>query len=78
LDTPLLWHIPLSHYNEKARWALDYKRIAHHTGVIAWVALSGSALRLIALCVGSGCLRRLLSSARTNAYGSSLTNCGSV
>jgi hypothetical protein len=28
MDTPLLWHIPLSHYSENARWALDYKRIA--------------------------------------------------
>jgi hypothetical protein len=25
MDTPLLWHVPLSHFNEKARWALDYK-----------------------------------------------------
>jgi glutathione S-transferase len=25
----VLWHIPVSHYNEKARWALDYKGIAH-------------------------------------------------
>lgn len=24
-----LWHIPVSHYNEKVRWALDYKRIEH-------------------------------------------------
>ncbi len=24
-----LWHIPLSHYNEKARWALDHKRVPH-------------------------------------------------
>ena len=24
-----LWHIPLSHYNEKARWALDYKGVPH-------------------------------------------------
>ena len=22
---PLLWHIWISHYSEKARWALDYK-----------------------------------------------------
>ena len=29
METPLLWHIPLSHYSEKARWAVDYKRIAH-------------------------------------------------
>jgi glutathione S-transferase len=34
MDTPLLWHIPLSHYNEKARWALDYKRIAHRRQVL--------------------------------------------
>jgi glutathione S-transferase len=27
--TPVLWHIKVSHYNEKARWALDYKRVAH-------------------------------------------------
>src|SRR4051812_13009382 len=27
--TPTLWHIELSHYNEKARWALDYKGIPH-------------------------------------------------
>lgn len=25
----VLWHIELSHYNEKARWALDYKGIPH-------------------------------------------------
>jgi len=29
LQPPVLWHIELSHYNEKARWALDYKGIAH-------------------------------------------------
>jgi glutathione S-transferase len=26
---PVLWHLKVSHYNEKARWALDYKGIAH-------------------------------------------------
>jgi glutathione S-transferase len=26
---PVLWQLQLSHYNEKVRWALDYKRIAH-------------------------------------------------
>lgn len=25
----VLWHIEISHYNEKARWALDYKGIPH-------------------------------------------------
>ncbi|MGI9020143.1 MAG: glutathione S-transferase family protein [Solirubrobacterales bacterium] len=28
-DKPVLWHIPISHYNEKARWALAYKGIEH-------------------------------------------------
>ena len=26
---PVLWQIELSHFNEKVRWALDFKRIAH-------------------------------------------------
>ena len=26
---PVLWHIPFSHYNEKARWALEYKGVEH-------------------------------------------------
>jgi glutathione S-transferase len=25
----VLWHLPLSHYAEKVRWALDYKRVQH-------------------------------------------------
>jgi glutathione S-transferase len=29
LDTPVLWHLEISHYNEKVRWALDYKGVAH-------------------------------------------------
>lgn len=33
--TPLLWHFPISHYNEKVRWALDYKRIPHRREVLA-------------------------------------------
>lgn len=28
-DRPTLWHIPVSHFSEKARWALDHKRVAH-------------------------------------------------
>ncbi|HLM87204.1 MAG TPA: glutathione S-transferase family protein [Solirubrobacteraceae bacterium] len=28
-DRPVLWHIAVSHFSEKARWALDYKGIAH-------------------------------------------------
>jgi hypothetical protein len=30
----LLWHIPLSHFNEKVRWMLGYKRIAHRRQVL--------------------------------------------
>jgi glutathione S-transferase len=29
----VLWHLEISHYNEKARWALDYKRIPHRRKV---------------------------------------------
>jgi glutathione S-transferase len=28
-DAPVLWHLKVSHYNEKARWALDYKGVPH-------------------------------------------------
>lgn len=31
--TVVLWHIELSHYNEKARWALDHKGIPHERRV---------------------------------------------
>jgi glutathione S-transferase len=26
---PVLWHLEISHYNEKVRWALDYKGVRH-------------------------------------------------
>ena len=26
---PVLWHLEISHYNEKARWALDHKGVPH-------------------------------------------------
>lgn len=26
---PVLWHLAMSHYNEKARWALDDKQVPH-------------------------------------------------
>jgi glutathione S-transferase len=29
VDVPVLWHLEISHYNEKARWALDYKGVEH-------------------------------------------------
>jgi glutathione S-transferase len=54
MDTPLLWHIPLSHYNEKVRWALDYKRIAHRRQVLgpnylfrAWRATGRGTLPIL-------------------------------
>src|SRR5919106_6434766 len=28
-ETPVLWHLEISHYNEKVCWALDYKRVPH-------------------------------------------------
>ncbi len=28
-DSPILWQLQISHYNEKVRWALDHKRIPH-------------------------------------------------
>ncbi len=28
-ERPVLWHIPVSHYSEKARWALAHKSIEH-------------------------------------------------
>jgi glutathione S-transferase len=29
MTTPVLWHITFSNYNEKARWALDYKGVRY-------------------------------------------------
>jgi glutathione S-transferase len=29
MDRPVLWHLPLSHYGEKVRWALDHKAVDH-------------------------------------------------
>jgi glutathione S-transferase len=28
-EVPTLWHLKVSHFNEKARWALDYKQVPH-------------------------------------------------
>ena len=28
-EPPVLWHLKVSHYNEKARWALDHKAVPH-------------------------------------------------
>src|SRR5215218_1467786 len=34
MTRPLLWHLSISHYSEKVRWALDWKRIAHRRRVM--------------------------------------------
>ncbi len=34
-DVPVLWQLEISHFNEKVRWALDYKRIAHERRSVA-------------------------------------------
>jgi glutathione S-transferase len=56
METPLLWHIPLSHFNEKVRWALDYKGIAHRRRVLgpdylirAWRATGRGTLPILFL-----------------------------
>jgi glutathione S-transferase len=56
MDTPLLWHIPLSHFNEKVRWALDYKRVEHRRRVLgpdylirAWRATGRGTLPILFL-----------------------------
>jgi glutathione S-transferase len=54
LQAPVLWHIPLSHFNEKVRWALDFKGIRHHRRVLgpnylfrAWRATGQGALPIL-------------------------------
>lgn len=32
---PILWHISVSHYSEKARWAFDHKRVPHRRRAVA-------------------------------------------
>ncbi|HEX5610346.1 MAG TPA: glutathione S-transferase family protein [Solirubrobacterales bacterium] len=50
---PVLWQLSISHYNEKARWALDYKGIDHarrsplpgsHMAVALWLTRGASTL----------------------------------
>src|SRR5262250_910208 len=56
MDIPLLWHIPLSHFNEKVRWTLDHKGIAHRRQVLgpdylirAWRATGHGKLPILFL-----------------------------
>ncbi len=46
LEKPVLWHLPISHYSEKARWTLAYKGVEHerrstlpggHMAVALWL-----------------------------------------
>jgi glutathione S-transferase len=50
----VLWHLEISHYNEKARWALDYKSIPH----VRRTPLPGLH-GLYALAITRGAQRRL-------------------
>src|SRR4051794_11021220 len=34
MPPPLLWHLPISHFSEKVRWALDWKRVPHRRRVM--------------------------------------------
>ena len=34
MSGPLLWHLPISHYSEKVRWAFDWKRLPHRRRVM--------------------------------------------
>jgi glutathione S-transferase len=44
VSKPVLWHIKISHYSEKARWALDYKGVEHERRAPPPVAHMGIAL----------------------------------
>lgn len=35
MDDIVLWHFPISHFNEKVRWALDWKGIPHRRRVLS-------------------------------------------
>jgi glutathione S-transferase len=55
-STPLLWHFPISHFNEKVRWALDYKAIPHRRQALgvtyvsrAWFATRQAKLPILFL-----------------------------
>lgn len=57
-STPVLWQIKISHYNEKARWALDYKGVPHKrrsplplfgTLPAAWLMTRGTTLPVLRL-----------------------------
>jgi glutathione S-transferase len=43
---PVLWHLRVSNFNEKARWALDYKRVPHRRVTAMPIAHMAVALAL--------------------------------
>ncbi len=56
--TPVLWQIKVSHYNEKARWALDFKGVPHKrrapmpmfgTVPAAWLLTRGTTMPILRL-----------------------------
>ncbi len=49
MGKPVLWHIVISHYNEKVRWALDHKGVEHGRR-----AVSGGVHMPIALALTRG------------------------
>jgi multicomponent Na+:H+ antiporter subunit D len=55
LSKPVLWHIAVSHYNEKVRWALELKGVEHERRAPPPPANMLVAMALAAaLCVGIG------------------------
>jgi glutathione S-transferase len=34
MSRPMLWHLPISHFSEKVRWAFDWKRVPHRRRVM--------------------------------------------
>src|SRR5947209_7296495 len=53
---PTLWHLKVSNFNEKARWALDYKQIAH----VRRAAVPGAHRRVAKRLTGGSTLPVLL------------------
>jgi glutathione S-transferase len=56
MNVPLLWHIPFAHFNEKVRWALDFKNIPHRRRCVgadylfkAWRATGHGTLPILFL-----------------------------
>jgi glutathione S-transferase len=61
---PVLWHIKVSHFSEKVRWALDYKQLAHvrraplpgvHMALVYWLT-RGAAITLPLLQIDGDCI----------------------